>query len=198
MKRILPLAVATALIAHVDAQNTPGSAQPAPKQTAAQTADAYYAKGLAAEKAGDPDAAKQAYEAALQANPKHAHARYQLGQVQINAAKIAAAGREARFGAVLIPEFNVSDATLAEALGFLSKQVENQSAGKVTGNFVVQDPKNTLTATKINLQLKNAPAKAIIKYLMEQSGARVRYDEFAIVVTPTGAPTQAAPEPAKP
>jgi len=51
-------------------------------------------KMVAAEKAGDPVAARNAYAAALKANPNHAHARYALNQVKINAASIAARGRE--------------------------------------------------------------------------------------------------------
>lgn len=194
MTRILTLVVASILISQATAQTTANAPSPGTKLTPAQTADAYYAKGRAAENAGDPAGARQAYEAALQANPKHAHARFQLGQVKLNATKIAAGGREAKFGAVVIPEFNISDATLTETLAFLSKSVDKQSAGKVSANFVIQDSKNVLGNTKINLQLKNAPARAIMKYLMEQAGARARYDEFAIVVIPLDKAASDVPE----
>lgn len=198
MTRILTLVVASILTSQAPAQTTASAPSPNPKPTPAQTADAYYAQGQAAEKAGDPTAARQAYEAALRANPKHAHARFQLGQVKLNATRIAAGGREATFGAVVIPEFNIADATLTETLAFLSKAVDKQSEGKVSANFVIQDSKNTLGNTKINLQLKNAPARAIMKYLMDQVGAKARYDEFAIVIIPLNKAESGAPEKPQP
>ena len=32
--------------------------------------------------------------------------------------------------------------------------------------------------------LKNTPTKVIIKYLLDQTGTKARYDEYAIVITP--------------
>lgn len=184
MTHILTLVVAASLITQALAQ-TPA---PAAKPTPLQLAETYYLKGQMAEKAGDPVAAKQAYQAALQANPKHANARYSLGQVKINAGSIAAGGREAKFGAVMIPEFNITDATLTETLDYLRVIMDKQTQGKEVPNFVIQDPKKQLADIRINLKLKNTPARGVMKYLMDQAGARVRYDEFAIVVIPLGAP----------
>lgn len=180
MTKILTLVVAAIMTAQVPAQTPPPAAKPAPTLSA----DAWYAKGQAAEKDGDPEAAKQAYQAALQANPKHANARYSLGQVKINAASIAATGREAKFGAVIVPEFNITDASLQETLDHLRNIVDKQSQNKVVANFVVQDPQRRLAETKINLKLKNLPARAVMTYLMDQSSAKARYDEYAIVITP--------------
>ncbi|MEI6177079.1 MAG: tetratricopeptide repeat protein [Verrucomicrobiota bacterium] len=183
MTKILTLVVTASLITQAPAQ-APATPPPAGKPAPALSADAWYAKGQAAEKEGDPEAAKQAYLAALQANPKHANARYSLGQVKINADTIAATGRETKFGAVIVPEFNITDASLQETLDHLRTIVDKQSQGKVAANFVVQDPKKLLAEAKINLKLKNMPARAVMKYLMEQSGAKVRYEEFAIVIAP--------------
>ncbi len=38
--------------------------------------------------------------------------------------------------------------------------------------------------SNIGFRFENTPARAIMKYLMEISGAKARYDEFAIVITP--------------
>lgn len=176
MKTILSLVIAASLSA-------PASAQP-PAATPAQQAEALYRQGVAAEKAGDPAAARQAYSAALAANPQHANARYNLGQVKIHAAAITAQGREAKFGAVIIPEFRLDAASLQEALDALGVLIERQSKDTVTPNFVIQDPKQQLAAAKISLTLKNTPAKAVLQYLMEQAGAKARYDEHAIVIAP--------------
>ena len=180
MTRILISVVAASLICQASAQ---APANP-PKQTAAQASQAYYLKGQAAEKAGDAEAAKQAYTEALKLNPDNANARYCLAQVKIDAASISAKGREAKFGDVMVPEYNLEDSTLAEALEFLRTIVEKQSQGKVAPNFVIQDPKNQFADNKIKIRLKNTPARAVMKYLMEISGGKARYDDFAIVVTP--------------
>lgn len=176
MKTILSLVIAAAL--------SPLAAAQPPAATPAQQAEALYRQGVAAEKAGEPAAAQQAYSAALAANPQHANARYSLGQLKIHAGAIAVQGREAKFAAVAIPEFRLDAATLQEALDALSVIIERQSKDTVTPNFVIQDPKQQLAAVKISLNLKSMPAKAVLQYLMEQAGAKARYDQHAIVITP--------------
>jgi tetratricopeptide (TPR) repeat protein len=176
MKQTLSLIIAAALFSHASGQ-TQG-------QTPAQLAEAYYLKGLAAEKAGDPAAAKQAYTAALKANPNHANARYSIGQLKLNSVAIAAKGREAKFGAVIIPVFKLEDASLREALDALGTIIEKESKDEVAPNFIVEDPKQQLSAAKISLNLKAMPAKAVMKYVMDQAGAKARYDEHAIVIAP--------------
>jgi tetratricopeptide (TPR) repeat protein len=172
MKKSLTLAVALALVSQVLAQS-PG-----------QQAEALYQKGLAAEKAGDPAAARSFYTEALKRDPKNPNATYSLGQLKLNSPAIAAKGREAKFGAVMIPVFQLDQATLQEALAGLSVIVEKESKGEVTPNFVIEDPKALLAGQKISLNLKNMPAKAVMKYLTDQTGAKVRYDEHAVVIGP--------------
>ena len=72
-----------------------------------------------------------AYTAALKANPNHANARYSIGQLKLNSAAISAKGREAKFGAVMIPAFKLEDATLQEALAALSTIIEKESKDEV-------------------------------------------------------------------
>jgi tetratricopeptide (TPR) repeat protein len=167
-----PLSIALALI-------LPSSAE-----TPAQRAELSYRQGQAAEQAGDPEAARKAYTAALQADPGHPHARYSLGQLKITAPALAAKGREAKFAAVMIPELKLDQAPFKDALEALQVIVEKQSNDKVTPNFVIQDPKEVLSGAKITLVLKNTPAKAVLQYILDQAGAKARHDEHAIVITP--------------
>ena len=150
----------------------------------APSADAFYRQGQAAEKAGDPAAAQKAYLEALKLDPGHANARYSLGQLKLTAGSIAAKGHEAKFGAVMIPEFRLDAASLQESLDALRIIIEKQTKQEMTPNFIIQDPKNLLAAAKITLNLKKLPAKGVMQYLMEQAGAKARYDEHAIVITP--------------
>ncbi|MCU0749299.1 MAG: tetratricopeptide repeat protein [Akkermansiaceae bacterium] len=182
MIRITTLAIAAALLSPAFGQATVNNTALTP----GQRAEALYRQGLAAQKAGDPVAAQKAFSEALKANPNHAHARYNLGQVKINAPAIAARGREAKFGAVMIPEFRMDDASLTEALEALRIMIERESKEKITPNFVIQDPKNQLGSAKIALNLKNMPSRAVMQYILDMGGAKARHDEFAIVITPRG------------
>lgn len=150
----------------------------------APNANTYYRNGIAAENAGDPSAAGEAYQMALKLNPNHANARFRLGQLKINSSAIAAKGREAKIGGVMLPEIHLEDASLRECLDALAIKIEKESKGEVTPNFIIQDPTEKLAAAKVSFQLKNVPTSAALKYILTQSGARVKYDEHAVVVSP--------------
>lgn len=152
--------------------------------TPTQQAEAYYATGIAAEKAGDVDGARQAYTKALQTNPKHANCRFRLNQLKIDGGKIAAKGREAKFTKVIIPAIQLDGATLQESLDALTAILTKESKGELSSNFLVQDPQKKLAAIKITLNLKNLPASAAINYILGQANARARYDEHAVVIEP--------------
>lgn len=181
MNKNLILAATLALVSHAAAQ---APAKPAAPAVPAANAEALYRQGLAAEKAGDPEAARKAYTEALKANPNHANARFSLGQLKLNSTAIAAKGREAKFGSVMVPEYKLDSASLRESLDALQMIVEKQSKDKVTPNFVIKDPGDKLGAAKISLQLKSLPARAVLQYVLEQVNAKARYDEHAIVIEP--------------
>jgi tetratricopeptide (TPR) repeat protein len=172
MSKIIHSVIASVLVSQVLAQ------------TPAQQAVALHQKGLAAEKAGDPVAAREFYTQALKADPKNPGATYSLGQLKLTSGSIAAKGREAKFGAVMVPLFQTEEASLKESLEALSLIVEKQSNDQVTPNFVVEDPNGLLADKKITLNLKNMPAQAVMKYLLDQTGAKARFDEHAVVIGP--------------
>ena len=82
----------------------------------------------------------------------------------------------------MIPVFQLDQATLQEAIDALGTIIIKQSKDEVTPNFVIEDPKKVLADQKISLNLKNMPAKAVMKYLTDQTGTKVRYDEHAVVI----------------
>lgn len=155
---------------------------PASAQSAGQKAEAYYQKGLAAEKGGDPETALASYNAALELFPGHANARYRAGQVKINAATIKSGATEAKIGSVLIPAFQIEDATVSEAIELLSLLMDKETDGKIAPNFIIEDPKQKLAGTRISMQLKNIPVKAILDYIHSQANTKARYDEHAVVI----------------
>jgi tetratricopeptide (TPR) repeat protein len=153
-----------------------------PAETAAEQAEAYYRKGLMAEKAGDPSTARAAYNAALELRPGHANARYRAGQVKIDAASIKSAATEAKIGAVTIPVYQIEDSTVAEAIQVLTLAMEKATGGEIAPNFVIEDPKGRLAESRISLQLKNIPVKSILNYIHSQAGTKARFDEHAVVI----------------
>ncbi len=152
-------------------------------QSAGQQAEAYYQKGLAAEKAGKPDQALAAFNAALKLHPEHAKARYRAGQVKINASSIKADATEAKIGAVVIPVFQIEDATVSEAIQLLSLGMDKATDGEIAPNFIIEDPKGKLADTRISMQLKNIPVKAVLDYIHSQANTKARYDEHAVVIS---------------
>lgn len=170
MSKTITLVIACALLS------------PAFAQSPAPNADSLYKQGQAAEKAGDPVAAGNFYKSALKADPKHPDARFSLGQLKLNSGTIAAKGREEKFGSVMVPAFQLDGASLQEALEAFSAIIEKQSKEEVVPNFIVEDPKKQLADQKITLNLKNMPARAVLKYLLDQTGSKVRYDEYAVVI----------------
>jgi len=160
--------------------------QAEPVQTPAGKAEAAYAKGVAAEKAGDAPGARTAYLEALAANPRHANARYRLGELKRNAAKIAARGREGALGGVTVPEIRFEDVSLQEALDALGVVIGKQVKDETVAGFIVQDPDGKLSDARITLHLKNVPAKTALDYIVSQAGAKARYDEHATVILPQG------------
>jgi tetratricopeptide (TPR) repeat protein len=147
-------------------------------------ADALVRQGIAAERAGNPDAARAAYEKALQINPNHADARFHLGQVKIRRDTIARQGRQAALTRVVLPTVQFAEASLRESLDALTRSITTQSNGELTPNFVIQDPDGKLNAKSVTMDLRNIPASAALQYILEQTGARARHDEFAIVIQP--------------
>lgn len=151
-------------------------------ETRDKQAEVLYQKGLAAEKAGDPAAAIAAYKAALQLNSGHADARYRAGQVKIHAASIKASATEAKIGSIMIPVYQLEDATVQEAIELLGVAIEKQTEGKIAPNFIIEDPQNKLENARVTMKLKNIPVKAILGYLHTQASTKARYDEHAVVI----------------
>lgn len=153
-------------------------------ETPGRKAETLYRQGLAAEQAGDPATARQAFTAALQINPKHANARFRLGQLKITGPAIAAKGREAQLGAVIIPLIQLEEASLQEAIDALAQMIEKESEGDLAPNFVIQDAGGKLAGAQINIRLKSVPVKGVLEYILTQAGAKARFDEHAVVITP--------------
>jgi tetratricopeptide (TPR) repeat protein len=148
------------------------------------TSESYYRQGLAAEQAGDPDAARAAYMEALKLNPHNADATFRLGQLKHRRELLIRQGRQTAFNGVMLPEIRFDEASLRESLDALAKVMETQSDGKVAPNFIIQDAEGKFSDAKISLELRNVTSGAVFKYILDMVNARARYDEFAVVILP--------------
>ena len=147
---------------------------------------AYYT-AIAAETAGDVDGAQASYERVLKLNPRHAEARYRLGQLKINRDKIVARAQERKISRVKIAEFRVEDAEFGDAVKALGIHIENATKDReeqVLPNFIIQDPSNTLAKSKVTLRMRQAPSGEILKHMLQMVNAKVRYDQHAVVIMP--------------
>ena len=91
---------------------------------------------------------------------------------------------EGALRAVIIPVFQLEDASIREAIDALALALDKATEGKTVPNFVFEDPKDKLGKARITLQLKSIPAMAILEYINAQAGAKARYDDHAVVIVP--------------
>lgn len=147
-------------------------------------ATALIAKGRMAEKTGDVTAARAAYTEALRLQPSNPHARYHLNELNRNAGKIAALGRQKKLESVKLPAVDFQRVELSEALEALTHLIEKQTKEKYSPNFLVNDPSGKFAGGEINLKLKEVPAKAVLDMILGQVGGKATYDQHAIVVSP--------------
>ena len=157
--------------------------------TAEARAEQFYLQGMAAVQAGQVQTARTAFSNALRFNPKHPHARYQLGELQRIGEGVAGKARERKLAAVIIPEIKFDDSNLREVLEGLDLLVRKNSPDQYTANFVVQDPGKQFDKIPVTIQLRNVPASTVLKYALEQVHGTAKYDEHAIVIKPMPAVT---------
>lgn len=152
-------------------------------------ADEAYKQGMAAVAKGDVNGARTAFKRTLQLKPNHAYARFQLGKLEANKGDLISKRRNAELAAVKLPAVEFDKVTLSEGLQALGMLVEKEAAKsdpekEYNPNFMIRDPKKELGEREVSLRLKNVPATVALKYLLEQAGATVRYDEHATVISP--------------
>ncbi len=159
---------------------------------AADEANDAYTRGMQALKNNDVDAAQTAFTETLRLRPDHPYARYQLGLLKQQGLQLRARKKEAALASIRLPEVNFEEAPFAEAVAALNSMIETESAkslgaeNAIVPNLNVQDSTGQLGQKEVTLQLKNVPANTVLKYLLEQVGAKIRYDEHATVIMPAG------------
>lgn len=97
--------------------------------------------------------------------------------------------RVAMLSIIKIPEIDFDEVPLTEAIDGLSRLIEIEleklaEAQKFHPNFFIKDPNNKFSGRTVTLKLKRVPAKVVLDYLLEQGGAKARFDDYATVIEP--------------
>ncbi|HCI92659.1 MAG TPA: hypothetical protein DHV60_08945 [Verrucomicrobiales bacterium] len=152
--------------------------------TAAQRANSLYKQGVIAMNEGKYDIARTTFREVLRINPKHLPARKKFLFISSNRRSLAIRDRKNALCKVLIPKVHLDKAPVRESLDMLAVQVERESQQKTTPNFIIQDPTGAFKNSRVNLRLERIPAETLLRYIVDQAGGYIRYDNHAIIVSP--------------
>jgi hypothetical protein len=155
-----------------------------------------YNEGVLLFNAGKYGEALVIFEEVLAAKPGFIYARNYSAKCKSMIAKGAGPKNdlEGKLARIIVPEINFSNAPLGDVLDYLSARTTEISGGTVVANFIYKGTTEQRQNTLITLSLRNVPLNEAIKYVVQLSNSRVKYDEHAVVVEPNqGASPATAP-----
>ena len=140
------------------------------------------AEAVRAFQAGDYATAKSLFESLLSLEPKNFAARNYLRAIAQR--EKSGASLEGALRKILIPTVDFRDATVREAVAFVSQKVRELSGGKQSVNVVwLVSPEQTASA-RVTLSLRNVPASEVLRYIGESSNLQFSYDALAVKIKP--------------
>lgn len=142
-----------------------------------------FEQGRSAYYKGDIEMARVLLEQVLAMNPKHFETRAILANINAQYKKDESSLKK-QYAGVVIPKFEVADATLSESLQALSLMASNATGGKVRGNFIVRGPE--LGKMPITISMNNAPLDELLRYLAEMARAQIAWEKHAVVFSGIG------------
>ncbi len=160
------------------------SAQSRQSDQRMQQVNTLYSTGITAMRQGKYDLAQTNFRKVLKLNPKHAQARHYFFYLQNNKKSLVVNKRKATLKKVIIPKIDLEQVTLQEALDVLKIMIERESKKTASLNFIVRDPTHTFKGRDVSLRLNRVPAEVVLNYIMDQVGGNVRYDNYAMIISP--------------
>jgi len=157
----------TACAGSLTAQTSPGQA--------------HFIKAVRLVADGDTPAARAQLAEALEADPKHRQAALLLQRLQMQ--ERAGGDLEQRASAVIIPSFDVKDASLSSILDYLPSATAENSNGTVALNIVRLFTPEFGDEARITLAIRNAPVTEILRYVAEGAGLQIQYQPHAVVLS---------------
>ncbi|MFM7606914.1 MAG: tetratricopeptide repeat protein, partial [Prosthecobacter sp.] len=148
----------------------------------AEDLNAVYQRGRAAFYQGEFEKAQQLLARVAAANPKHPDTVRMLAYIRANH-KPAENTLKNQYSAVVLPEVEMNDVTLAEAIDGLRALSKNASAGKVTPNVIIKGEE--VGQRKLSLALSNIPLSEALNYVTQLTGTKATYDKHAVILSST-------------
>lgn len=149
-----------------------------PARGAGEDINALFQMGKAAYYKGDLEIAQQLLSQVAARDPKHFETKALLAQISTQM-KPNTSSLKRQYQSVTLPKVEFADVTLQEALDALRMLSKAKTEGKIIPNFLIKDP--ALAAKPVQINLSNVPMTEIIQYLAQMTGARVTYDQHAVV-----------------
>jgi len=149
------------------------------------------AEAVRAFQAGDYATAKSLFESLLSVDPKNLAARNYLRAIALR--ESSGPGLEAALRNIIIPTVDFRDATVREAVAFVSQKVRELSGGKRSVNVVWMVPPEQADSARVTLSLQNVPASEVLRYIGDSSNLRFSYDAHAVKIRPMTNPADGKP-----
>jgi hypothetical protein len=144
------------------------------------------AEAVRAFQAGEYATAKPLFESLLSIDPKNPVARNYLRAIAQR--ERSGPGLEGALRKIVIPTVNFHDATVREAVAFVSQKVRELSGGKQSVNVVWMVPAEQTAAARVTLSLQNVPASEVLRYIGDASNLQISYDPLAVKIKPARTP----------
>ncbi len=127
------------------------------------------------------------FEKVLVERPDFVYARNYIAKCQSAMAKGLGPKNdlEGQLAKVIVPEINFADAPLGDVLDYFSSRALELSGGSIALNFLYTGTSEQRKDTLITLNLRNVPISEAIKYASQLSGSTVKYEDHAVVITPS-------------
>ncbi|MEQ1839951.1 MAG: hypothetical protein ABL994_06065, partial [Verrucomicrobiales bacterium] len=148
-----------------------------------------YNQGILLYNKGQYGEALMNFEKVLAERPDFVYARNYLAKCQTAITKGLGPKNdlEGRLAKVIVPEINFADTPLGDVLDYFSSRAGELSGGSLALNFLYKGTSEQRLGTLITLNLRNVPISEAIKYVVQLSGSTVKYEEHAVVITPSSA-----------
>jgi len=154
-------------------------------------------QGQAAFGKGDYAAAKDAFEMVYQIDPHNALAVNYLIKLKALVKSLPNTGtQEKQLAGLIVPKVTLKDATIGSVFDYLKTTAGKISDGKASVNFVLKLPDDVIKTQTITLNMTDAPFTEVVKYVAELANLNVKYQQYAVLVTPRAGPAPEAPAPA--
>lgn len=137
--------------------------------------------------AGEYEKAAVGFRKVLKYQPSYVYARKYLAQTEAKIKKGTkpAISLEDKLAKIKVPSVAFEGASLGDVLTFITAKSSEISGGTVVANFIYKGPKSDRDTKTVTLKLNNLPMTELIRYVGQLTSTRFKYEEFAVVGTPT-------------